>query len=304
MSARAGVPGPLARLGGAAWRIALYGALYLAFALVGGLLVARVGGEVGPLSWGGIGVSLAAALAAGWIMTAGVERRPLGAMGFAPGRAAVRESVLGVAVGAGLIGAAVLPVVLTGDAHWVPDSGSPAGYARVLAGTFAFFALAAALEEVLFRGYPFQVLVNGIGAWPATLLASGLFSWAHLGNPGVTPLALANILLAGVLLSVAYLRTRSLWFATAVHLGWNWTMATLLDFPVSGLPLDTPLYSAVETGADWWTGGPFGPEAGLAATAALALGTAWLLRTRRIGVPEEVRARRPLPDVPFWAGEE
>jgi uncharacterized protein len=43
----------------------------------------------------------------------------------------------------------------------------------------------------------------------------------------VAPLGLANIFLAGVMLAVAYLRTRSLWFATGVHLGWNWTMATL-----------------------------------------------------------------------------
>jgi hypothetical protein len=123
-----------------------------------------------------------------------------------------------------------------------------------------------------------------------------LFALLHAGNPNVRPLGLANICLAGVLLSVAYLRTRSLWFATGVHLGWNWTMASLLDLPVSGLELDAPLYTGVETGPDWWTGGTFGPEAGLAATAAIMAGTAWLLRTRRLAPSPEVQALGPLMD--------
>jgi membrane protease YdiL (CAAX protease family) len=296
-------PGFLRRFGGALWRIGLYAVLYFAFLVTGAMLVPGVRSG-GPLAWDGVALSLGAALLAGWVMMHGVERRPFEALGLPLHPAALRESALGLAVGAAVLGAAVLPVVLTGDVHWAPDGGTLPGYARALAATFGFLALAAALEEVLFRGYPFQVLVNGIGAWPAAVGASVLFAWAHRHNPGVGPLALANIAVAGVLLSWAYLRTRSLWFATAVHLGWNWTMAALLDLPVSGLPLDTPLYSAVETGADWWTGGAFGPEGGLAASLALLAGTAWLLRTRRVREAPGVRRLRPLVDEPFWAGGE
>ncbi|HEX8429667.1 MAG TPA: hypothetical protein VF625_00210, partial [Longimicrobium sp.] len=70
--------------------------------------------------------------------------------------------------------------------------------------------------------------------------------------------------------------------------------------------LDTPLYSARETGADWWTGGAFGPEAGLAATLAIAAGTAWMLRTRRIAESGRMRELRPLVDTRLggeWRGE-
>lgn len=290
----------LARVWEAVWKLALYGVLFLAFALTAASLTR--GRSVGDLSWSGTLGSLAAALAAGWVMLFGVERRPLGAMGFALGPAALRECAVGIGIGGGLIAAAVALIAATGGARWVPDSGTVPAYVETVAGGFAFFAVAAAVEEVLFRGYPFQVLVRGIGAWPATLLASTAFAAVHAGNPNVQPLGLWNIFLAGVMLSAAYLRTRSLWFATAIHLGWNWTMSTLLDFPVSGLQLDTPLYTAVETGADWWTGGTFGPEAGLAATVVLAAGTAWLLRTPRLRESDEVRALGPLVDAP-WPAE-
>jgi membrane protease YdiL (CAAX protease family) len=296
-------PNPLARFGGAVWRIGLYAVLYVGFLLAGSVLVPGAR-SADPFSPVGAAVALGAALLAGWVMLHGVERRPFGALGLPLQRAALRESALGLAAGVAVLGAAVLPVVLTGDVHWVPDGGTPSGYARAVLGALGFLALAAALEEVLFRGYPFQVLVNGVGAWPAAVGASALFAWAHRNNPGVGPLALANISLAGVLLSWAYLRTRSLWFATGVHLGWNWAMAALLDLPVSGLRLETPLYTPVETGADWWTGGDFGPEAGLAASLALLGGTAWVLRSRRVREAPEVRPLRPLVDEPFWARAE
>lgn len=248
-------------------------------------------------------VALAASLAASWAMMAWAERRPFGALGFAWGRSLPREWVVGTALGAALLGAAVVLLAATGGAQWTADAGTPAGWLRFVAGTLVFFALAALLEEVVFRGYPFQVLARAVGAWPAVAAFAVLFALLHAGNPNVRPLGLANICLAGVLLSAAYLRTRSLWFATGVHLGWNWMMASLLDLPVSGLDLDAPLYTGVETGPDWWTGGAFGPEAGLAATAAIAAGTAWLLRTRRLAPSPEVRALRPLmDDAPGEAG--
>src|SRR5690606_35760065 len=111
------------------------------------------------------------------------------------------------------------------------------------------------------------------------------------------PAAFVNIFLAGVMLALAYLRTRSLWFATALHAGWNWTMATLFAFPVSGLTMiDTPLYDAVERGTDWWTGGEFGPEAGVVGTLVLAAGIWVLLRGRAPRESEHMRRLGPIVD--------
>ena len=239
---------------------------------------------------------LAASVLAGWGMLAFVDRRPIGALGFALEPAAARDSAVGFAFGGAQLGLAVLLLAVAGTARWVADAGTGADYVATLAEALAFFAVAAAMEEALFRGYAFQALVQGIGAWPAAVLTSAGFAAVHAGNPNADVVGLANIFLAGVMLAAAYLKTRSLWFATAVHLGWNWVMSALLDFPVSGLVRDTPLYDARETGADWWTGGPFGPEAGLAATIAVVVGTAWLLRTRALGESERMRGMRPLVD--------
>ena len=242
-------------------------------------------------------VLLLSALLAGWGMLVLVDRRRPGALGFALEPAAARDSAVGLGIGGALLGAAVALLAVAGMARWVADTGSTPEYVAALARSFAFFAVAAAMEEAVFRGYAFQALVQGTGVWPAVLGTSALFAFGHANNPNVTPVALANIFLAGVMLAVAYLRTRSLWFATALHLGWNWTMASLLDFPVSGFHMDTPLYDARETGPDLLTGGTFGPEAGLPATAAIVLATAWMWRTRRLGPSPRMRSLRPLVDV-------
>jgi uncharacterized protein len=274
------------------WRILLFFGLFVLFAAVGQFAVSVLPRQ--PLQWGTIFATTIAALLAGWIMLARFDRRPPGALGFHLHRRVAAESLLGLGVGGGLIVAAAVLLLATGSARFAADGGTAGEYVHFLAWTFLFFAIAAALEETLFRGYPFQVLVEWIGVWPAVLVASLLFSLLHAQNPNVTPLALANIALAGVLLSIAYLRTLSLWFATGLHLGWNWMMASVLDFPVSGLEFDTPLYTGITAGAAWWTGGAFGPEAGLVGTIVLVGGIAWLLRARSFDAAPESRRLQPL----------
>jgi membrane protease YdiL (CAAX protease family) len=250
-----------------------------------------------PLGWVDLAMATAAALVAGWIVLARLDRRSPAALGFALSRDVPREIGAGLAVGGVLILIASALLFATGTARFAPDTGTAAGFVGMLVWSFLFFALAAANEEILFRGYPFQLLVRLLGRWPAVLVMSAAFSGAHAWNPHVDALAFLNIFLAGVLLALAYLRTRSLWFTTAVHAGWNWTMASLVGFPVSGLTsIDTPLYDVVEHGSAWWTGGGFGPEAGVAGTLALLLGIAWMLRTRRLRESPRMAATRPLVD--------
>jgi membrane protease YdiL (CAAX protease family) len=278
----------------AGWRILLFALLAYAITVVLGSLAIAAGARMEGSA--GFAALLAAVLLAGTVLIVAVDRRPPGARGFPRVRRAAWDSLVGTGIGGALLGAAVSLLAVAGMVRWVADRGTVPEYVAVLASTFVFFALAAAWEEAVFRGYAFQALVQGIGVWPAVLASSALFAAAHGANPNVTPVGLANIFLAGVMLAVAYLRTRSLWFATGVHLGWNWTMATLLDFQVSGFVSDTPLYSASAVGPAIWTGGAFGPEAGIPATLAIAGGTAWLWRTRRLAPSAGMRARRPLVD--------
>lgn len=276
----------------ASLRILLYFILFAILTVAGQVAVSVLPRH--PLQWGALIVTTIAAVVAGGILIQRVDGRPMGALGFPLNASAPVGAGFGFLVGGAFIAATMLLLLVTRSAGFVADAGTAGEYLGFLAWTLLFFAVAAAWEEAVFRGYPFQVLVERVGVWPATLLASGLFALAHAQNPNVNTLGIANIFLAGVMLSIAYLKTRSLWFATGVHLGWNWTMASLFDLPVSGLVFDTPLYTGVVSGPEWWTGGAFGPEAGLAATLALLVGTLWLLRSKRVVPDDEIRRLRPL----------
>jgi uncharacterized protein len=160
------------------------------------------------------------------------------------------------------------------------------------------FGFAAALEELLFRGYMFQTLAQGITLFPAMILFSALFAVAHASNPSASLLSSVNVFLAGVWLSFAYIKTRSLWLPIGLHWSWNFSQTTVFGFPTSGISFaDRRLLNQVVTGPDWITGGGFGPEGGVLATAALVAGTWYLLKSRRISVPEGIVTLDSLEDV-------
>jgi uncharacterized protein len=239
----------------------------------------------------------AAAIAAGALLLRWADGRSVGSLGVAWTPRTPRHVMAGLGIGAAGIATAALLLVLTGALRWEAAPGDAASFAADAAASLAALAPPAFAEEAVFRGYPFQALVAWIGAAPATLLSSGLFALVHARNPNVSTPGLVNIFLAGVLLAVALLRTRSLWFVGALHLAWNWTMAVLVALPVSGLDMFAPpLYRARIDGPQWWTGGAFGPEGGLAGTIGIMVALALVLRTPRLEPDDEMRALRPLMD--------
>lgn len=226
---------------------------------------------------------LIAALAASWIMLRWVDHRPLRDLGFGLGRGVPGDLGWGIGVGAAGPVVVVLMLGLAGAYRFPPDPGPVLAWAGVVLSALLWLAIPAAAEEAVFRGYLFRTLTDGAGAVVATLITSLLFALVHGSNPNVSTLGLFNIFLAGVMLALAVLWTGSLWFASAVHLGWNWATAASLDLPVSGLdPFDPPLYDGVPVGPAWLTGGSFGPEGGAAGTAAAAavLALVWWYRDR------------------------
>jgi len=244
---------------------------------IGGVLVLsgmpfRFGGKALLLQ---TAVTLAAAVIAGVLMLR-YDGRPARELGFALDRRAPKDSVVGTAIGAAGLLVAIVPMLAMGALRYYDDGGGLGAYVATLAEDFGVLGVAAAAEEAVFRGYAFQIIAATISPIAATLGGSAAFAWAHAGNPNVDAVAFLNIFLAGVLLSLAFLRTGSLWFATGVHVGWNWAMASIADLPVSGLELfNTPLYEPRLVNADWLTGGNFGPEGGLSGT--LGFGTALAL---------------------------
>ncbi len=259
------------------WRILLFGALFLPLTWLLGWVVPMPGGLAGQLAWQGA-IMLTAAVAAGAALLRWVDQRAVASLGFGLGAGAVRQVLAGLAIGT-LAMVTVLGVGLVlGGYRLAAADGSMAGYLGTLLAGAAVLALPAAAEEALFRGYPFQALVESVGPVAGTVVFSAAFAAAHVANPEMRLLAVVNIFLAGVMLCMAYLRTGSLWFVSGVHLGWNWTVALPLDLPVSGLrAFDAPLYDTVASGPEWLTGGAFGPEGGALGTLGfvVAAGLVW-----------------------------
>jgi uncharacterized protein len=197
----------------------------------------------------------------------------------------LRALLPAAAAGALAIGLPTAALIARGDLTFQP---APAEHvARSLLLMLAVLGPAALTEELLLRGYPFTVLTQRWG-WPvATAVTSVVFGALHVGNPGVTPLAIANVVAAGVFLAGVRVVTGSLAAAWAAHFAWNWTMSAGFHTAVSGLPFDTPGYRLVDSGPDWLTGGVWGPEGGVVAAAGMMsafAGLSWATaRLRREG---------------------
>jgi hypothetical protein len=138
------------------------------------------------------------------------------------------------------------------------------------------------------------------------VLSSALFGYLHADNPNATLLSTANVLLAGMMLGFGYVLTGELAIPIGLHVTWNFFQGTVFGFPVSGLSFPGATFLRTDqSGPALWTGGPFGPEGGLLAPGAMAVGilltALWVrLRRGRIAIYSPI-AQGPKPDRP--AGE-
>jgi membrane protease YdiL (CAAX protease family) len=219
-----------------------------------------------------------------------LDHKPRGSAGIAFQSRWRAELGIGLAVGAVMILAVAAIEWALGAVQF---SWSEEGFRPLLiwgAGLFVVLAFAATNEEMIFRGYPFQRLVDSIGAVAAIVTLSALFGAIHLGNPNHTWVATINTALVGIPFSIAYLRTRMLWLPIGMHFAWNFIQGFLLGLPVSGIRVPVSLLRADVTGSKLLTGGDYGPEAGLLATGMIVVATGYLAFTKSIYVSAETRA--------------
>src|SRR6185436_17047655 len=149
--------------------------------------------------------------------------------------------------------------------------------------------IAAFNEELVFRGYPFQVLLKGMGPWPAMLLISSIWALLHSDNDGATPLSTVNTVIAGVFLSRAFMGTRSIWLPYGIHIGWNLGIAVVMGVPVSGIDTVSILKTQVQ-GPEIISGGIYGPENTILGTAVFLIGALVIRRMGIARVSPEIRA--------------
>ena len=200
-----------------------------------------------------------------------------------------------VGLGAVLGTAAILVIVgLVWAVGGVRLELDPARSAGALVYGVYLFTCVALFEEILFRGFVLQRLIDGAGVWIAQLALALLFASAHWGNPGMEGptqvIAMLDLALGAILFGLAFLRTRSLALPVGLHLGWNWAQGHLLGFGVSGIDYPgwfRPVFLGLP---EWLTGGEFGPESSVFAVVVDLVMIVALWKWR--GTPA---ARQPVP---------
>lgn len=203
-----------------------------------------------------------------------VEGNPLPAMGL--GRShLLHDATLGVALGAAMIALIVVPAAIVEHASFRLTLSAHS--LKLAAAVVLILATGAMAEEASFRGYPFQRLVDGLGSAGAIGLMAALFGVAHLRNPNASFFGVVNTIGIGVVLALAYLRTRSLWLPWGIHFGWNAMLGLMLGLPVSGIKEFGVIVHGTMNGPKWLTGGGYGIEGGSAGTLAILVGMGMML---------------------------
>lgn len=231
-------------------------------------------------------LSLLGLLLATFVMTRFINRKPFGAVGLMLRPDTLRQLGMGLLLGFLMMGGIFMVELGLG---YATPAWRGLGFwdgARLIGSSAALFAISAAIEELIFRGYLFQTVIQATTFLPAAILFSGLFASAHVGNPFLTTFAFVNTFLAGLWLSFAYLKSRSLWLPFALHFGWNFSQTTLFGFPTSGRgDQERMVIDLLQSGPQWITGGSFGPEGGVLCTIALLISTGYVLKSRLFEVP-------------------
>jgi len=261
--------------------VALRVVVYVLFAVGGMIVFAQLLAAFSSyLIAGALSVFLAAVIANALSMRI-FERGSLADIGLGWNPASARNLLIGLAGGSGAACIVlVLPLVTRiAELEAVPDANS---HWRTFLFVAVVLVFGAAGEEMLFRGYGFQVLLDKLGAFATILPVAVLFAVGHSSNLNVSPLGLFNTMLWGVLLGVSFLRSGDLWLPIGLHLGWNWALP-LFGVNLSGFTIRVTGYVMRWKVGPVWSGGDYGPEGGLICTAILlALGVyLWKTPIRR-----------------------
>lgn len=223
-----------------------------------------------------------------------LDRRPVRQLGIVPGPGFRGDLAFGLALGALLMtiifGVEFFKgwVRVVGTFHTrTPGEPFALGFLRMTA-TFLGVGF---YEELFNRGYLLRTVAQGFvgrrvspeqALVLAVLVSSVAFGLGHARNPHASLVSTAEIVLGGVVLALPYVLTGSLATSIGLHATWNLFQGPVYGFPVSGITTPTAMVVVEQGGPPLWTGGSFGPEAGLLGLLAdLLIGGLIVWRERR-----------------------
>jgi membrane protease YdiL (CAAX protease family) len=224
-----------------------------------------------------------------------LDRRSFVSLGFKLYRRVFPDLLAGIAITFVMMGLIYLTMSLLG---WIQFTGFawhidplPVVLGQLLL-YLLIFIIVGWQEELLSRGYHLQTLSNGINLFWGVVISSAIFGALHLGNPNATWVSAVGIFFAGLFLALGYLRTGQLWLSIGLHIGWNFFEGVVFGFPVSGTA-SYPLLRIHVSGPVMWTGGAFGPEAGLIVLPAITIGALLICLYSKMRINSTFRGNPP-----------
>jgi membrane protease YdiL (CAAX protease family) len=194
-----------------------------------------------------------------WLATKFIDRKPLMSIGLSI-KDKANEMLVGLGFALAFIGGLFLLL-------WLLGAITITGYVGFKPGVFfvsMMLFLAAFDEELIFRGYILNSMMDSSSRWVALAGSSAIFALMHAGNPSVWSnwVPMTELFAAGFILGISYTFTKNLWFPTFFHFGWNFFQG-LFGFEISGINVDSwKMISHENTGnvPDIISGGAFGIE--------------------------------------------
>ncbi len=200
------------------------------------------------------------------------EGRPIFTLGFTK-EGALKKYLSGFAFGILINTIVIGTMALLGGIEIANESANLTGIDSIWI-VFIFllgFIVQGASEEILSRGWMLQVIGTRYKPWLGVLISTVFFTIIHLGNSGVNPASVINLLLVAFLLCLFVLNEGSLWFACAWHSSWNWMLGNVYGLSVSGSGEKVSIFDLNTTGNELISGGGFGPEGSLVTTFVLVV---------------------------------
>lgn len=225
-----------------------------------------------------------------WVAGRLLDRRRFANLGFRLSKTWRLDLGFGLFLGAFLMTIVFLIELAAG---WVTVTGTfvtltPGdGFPAAILYPIVLFILVGIQEEAVGRGYQLTNLAEGLNCkridprWSvaiAALISAAIFGLAHSTNPHASVISTLCVSLAGIFLALGFVLTGELGIPIGLHITWNLFQGNVFGFPVSGTAVRAATFISVDQrGPDLWTGGSFGPEAGLLGVGAMAVGCLLIL---------------------------
>jgi len=283
----------------AGWRLMIQALLQIGFTLVAGLIIflpySLQSGitNLNGLPFLGLSevIEFLAIFLSIFLIRRCIDKRSFISLGLRPQKQTMVDILTGIGVTFVMMGLIFVTEWWLGWLSIVSFAWNVDPVQNVIAQTLLFFVVFMVVgwnEELMSRGYHLQTIASGLNLFWGLIISSAIFGILHLANPHATWTGAFGIFFAGLFLGYAYIRTGQLWLSMGLHMGWNFFEGVVFGFPVSGLDIFHLTHLNV-TGPQIWTGGNFGPEAGLIILPMLALGSGMIFLYTRSNNNHETR---------------